>query len=265
MSRIGKITVSAALLIPLALGGCKPTEVTASPADYFALIQMALGMGETGARIGRNEAIKAKNFEGCVASEALVSAFDSANQALAGKLDDAMTIPAVDIDVSGCLGLREAPAESAYMIHTIHTKVAGYRVAPEEAPAPAAEEAPEEAPAPAAEEAPGEAPAVEGAPEEAPEAPEAPEAKPAEEAVPALKGNPKAAAMVEMIAGITMSAVLSYSARIKDADCKRGTAALGAIHYINGMIKPISDEIAEPDGVLSVPAVVVDLSECDED
>ena len=70
--------------------------------------------------------------------------------------------------------------------------------------------------------------------------------------------------MVETIAGITMMAVLHYAAKLQTANCKKGTAALGAINYVNGMIKPIADEIADPDGKVSVPAVVFDLSQCND-
>ena len=109
MSRFGKIAASALIILPIALGGCRPQKGTANPEDYFPLIQVALAGGETAAMIGRNEAIRAKNFEGCVASESLVAAFDSANQILAGRLSDQIVIPAVEIDVSDCLALRETP------------------------------------------------------------------------------------------------------------------------------------------------------------
>ena len=266
MSHIGKFTVSATLLIPLALGGCRPSKGTANPEDYFPLIQVALGGGETAAMIGRNEAIKAKNFAGCVASESLISGFDSANQVLAAKLADKIVIPAVEIDVSECLALREAPSEddavgeSAYGPVTINTRVAGYAVvmAPEE------EVSAKEAPS--TETAPAEEPKVEEAKAEEPKA-EEPKAETApvkepEEEVPSLEGHPDAAAMIETIAGITMAAVLHYAVKLQSANCKKGTAALGVLNYINGMIKPIADEIAEPDGIVSVPAVTIDLSEC---
>jgi len=257
MSHIGKFTVSAALLIPLALGGCRPTKGTANPEDYFPLIQVALGGGETAAMIGRNEAIKAKNFAGCVASESLISAFDSANQVLASKMGGQIVIPAVEIDVSECLALQAAPAEetgdesASVTVHS--TMVAAYVAPPEEAPAeeaPAEEAATEEAPA---EGAPAEEPAAEEAPAEEPEA---------EEPTPTLKGNADVAALVEAIGGMTMVVVLHYAVKLQSANCKKGTAALGAINYVNGMIKPIADEIAEPDGIVSVPAVTIDLSEC---
>jgi len=217
MSRIGKFTVSAALLLPLALGGCKPTKGTANPEDYFPLIQVALAGGETAAMIGRNEALKAENFAGCVASEALISAFGSSNEVLAGRLMDKIVIPAVDVDVSECLPLKDkadaAPAEGE------------------------------------------EAPAEEAVPAEGDETP-------AEESS-SLKGNPDAAMLVETIAGITLAAVAHYAAKLQTSNCKKGTAALGAINYVQGMVGPIAEEIAEPDGKLSVPAVTIDLSECE--
>lgn len=252
MSRIGKFTVSAALLLPLALGGCKPTKGTANPEDYFPLIQVALAGGETASMIGRNESIRAKNFGGCVASASLVTAFDAGNQILAGRLSDQIVVPAVEIDVSECLALRESSGEESASVVLFETRVAGY-VAPAEGEEAPAEEATEEA---AAEEAPAE----ETAPEETPEEPTAEE----EEAPAALQGHPDAAALVEAIAGITLTAVLHYANKLKGANCKKGTAALGAVNYINGMIKPIADEIAEPDGKVSVPSVVIDLSECSD-
>lgn len=212
MSRIGKFTVSAALLIPLALGGCKPTKGTANPEDYFPLIQVALAGGETAAMIGRNEAIKAENFPGCVASEALITSLGSANEVIGGRLMDKIVIPAVEIDVSECLPFKDK-----------------------------ADAAPVEG---------GEAAPVEG------------DETPVEESS-SLKGNPDAAMLVEAIAGITLAAVAHYAAKLQTTHCKKGTAALGAVNYVQGMVGPIADEIAEPDGKLSVPAVTIDLSECE--
>jgi hypothetical protein len=218
MSRFGKIAVSALLLVPVGLGGCKPQKGTANPEDYFPLIQVALAGGETAAMIGRNEAIKAENFPGCVASEALITAFDGGGQVLAGRLDDKIVIPAVDIDVSECLALKDSPA----------------------AEEPAAEE-------PAAEELAAEELAAEEAAAE----------EPAAEA-----GSPDAAVLVETIAGITIAAVLHYANKLKTVNCKKGTAAIGAVDYVAGMVTPVAEEIADPDGKMSIPAVTIDLSEC---
>ena len=251
MSRIGKFTVAAALILPLGLGGCVPKKGTASPEDYFPLIQIALAGGETAAMIGHGEFVKTKNFGGCVAASTLITAFDAANQVLSGKLQGKIVIPAVDIDVSDCLALRETPTETgdenASLYHPIYvsTMVAGY------GPAESSTEAPTE-----------EAPAEEVTTEEAPAEEPAAEEAPVEEAPPELKGNPDAAALMDGIAGITVMAVLHYATKLKTANCKKGTAALGAINYINGMIKPVADEIAEPDGKISVPSMTIDLSEC---
>jgi len=259
MSRIGKFTVAAILLLPLALGGCpRPKKGTASPEDYFPLIQVALAGGETAAMIARNEFIERKDWGGCVAGEVLIVAFDGANQVLTGRLQDKIVIPAIDLDVSECLALRDATKEegdesASLKSSMIVAAVVGPEETAEEKPAeePATEEKPAEESA--TEEKPAEEPAVS---EEAEEA--------AEEVATALKGNPDAAALVEAIAGITLTAVLHYANKLKTANCKKGTAALGALHYVNGMIKPIADEVAEPDGKISVPATTIDLGECAE-
>jgi len=150
----------------------------------------------------------------------------------------------------------DGDGENASVV-TSSTMVAGY--GPE---APAEEGTEEAAPEEGTEEGTEEAAPEEGTEEAVPE-----EAVP-EEAVPeeadGLKGNPEAAALVETIAGITIVAVLHYAAKLQSANCKKGTAALGAINYVNGMIKPIADEIADPDGKVSVPAVTIDLSQCAE-
>lgn len=201
MSRINKFMVSAALCLPLLAGGCKPSKGSANPEDYFPLIQVALGAGETGAMIGRNEAIKAQNRGGCVAAESMITAFDSANQILTGSLEDKVVIPAISIDVSDCSELKgsdsEAPAEGA-------------------------------------------------------------------STEDALKGSQDAAVLFETLAGITLAAVKHYAARLKTANCGKGTAALGVVLYVEGMVGPISAEIADPDGKVDVPAVTIDLSECEE-
>lgn len=273
MSRIGKFTVAASLVLPFVLGGCVPKKGTASPEDYFPLIQVALAGGETAAMIGHNEAIKAKNFGGCVAASTLITAFDGAGEILAGKLAGQIVIPGVDLDVSECLALRdaggdaEAGEENASFSSpvVITTMVSGYgppegEAAAEEKPA---EEKPAEGSAEPAEGAAEEKPAAEA--EEKPAAEEPGEVEEAADAVAAeLKGNPDAAALVETAAGFTIAVVLYYATKLKATNCKKGTAALGAINYVNGMIKPIADEIAEPDGKVSIPSVAIDLSECAE-
>jgi hypothetical protein len=279
MSRFGKLTVPLLLALPIAMGGCRPKRGTANPEDYYPLIQVALAGGETAAMIGRNEAIKAKNFGGCVASEALMTAFDSAGEILAGKLGGKIVIPAVDLDVSECLALRDAggDAEAGDENAALDGPVvlAAMVAAPEPDSTKPAEEKPAEGEA-AAEEKPAEEKPAEGeaAAEEKPVEGEAAaeekpaEEKPAEEAADAveanLKGNPEAANLVEALAGFTLAAVLHYATKLQTANCKKGTAALGAINYVNGMIKPIADEIAEPDGKMSIPAVTIDLAECGE-
>lgn len=259
MAHFGKLSVSILLALPLVMGGCVPKKGTASPEDYFPLIQVAMAGGETAAMIGRNEAIKAKNFGGCVAAASLITGFDGATQVLAGRIQGLIVIPAVEIDVSECLALREAAGDESASFHgpgVVITKVAGD--APEAAATPATEEK-------AVEEAAAATPAeAEAAPAEAGERAGAEELDELAEEVPEFKGNPEAAALVEAIGGITLAAVLFYASKLQTVNCKKGTAALGAINYVNGMIKPVADEIAKPDGKVSVPAVTIDLSGCAE-
>ena len=250
MTRMAKTTILAVLATSFVATGCRPNKGTASPQDYFPLIQVALQGGEVAAMIGRNEAVKAKNFGGCVAADVLSAAFDSAGSALNGKLTGAVVIPGFDIDLSECMALRAAPgAENAsYQTVVVATMVCGYGPAEE---APSTETPAEEAPA--AEEPPA------ADPEPDPE-PAAEETDPAE----TVKGNEDAAALVEGIAGVAIIAGTHYANKLKATDCKKGTAALAALGYLSGMIKPIADEIANPDGKVSVPAVPVDMSECSE-
>lgn len=281
MSRMAKTTLLTLLVTTVAATGCKPNRGTASPQDYFGLIQIAFQGGEIAAMIGRNEAIKAKNFAGCVSSETLISAFDSAGDALNAKVLDSVVIPGFDLDLSECMALREVAAEpeapvteepvapegeenasltSPVVVAALVT--AGYQAPAEgeEAPAePAAEEA-------ATEEAPAEEAPAEAATEEAP-AEEAPAEEPAAEEAPvvaAMASNEDAAALVESIAGVAIIAGNHYATKLKAVDCKKGELAIAALGYLSGMVKPIADEIADPDGKISIPAVTLDLSGCSE-
>ena len=241
MSRFGKISTVVMLALPLVVGGCRPNRKTATPEDYYPLIQVAFEAGAVGAMIARNEAIEKKNFAACVAADVLADAFDSAGDALQARISDKIEIPAFEMDLTDCLALRPATDEgdeSARLAGPVVLMTMG----------PAEEEKPTEEAAPAEEEKPTEEAAAE---------------TPAEEVDATLdKGNPDAAVLVEAIAGITLTAALYYANKLKTANCKKGVAALAAIHYVNGMIKPIADEIAEPDGKVSVPAVTIDFSEC---
>ena len=263
---MAKTTILAVLATSFLAAGCRPNKGTASPQDYFPLIQVALQGGEVAAMIGRNEAIKAKSFGGCVASDVMSGAFDSAGSALNGKLTGDVVIPGFDLDLSECLALRpaaEAGAENAsYPTVVVATIVCGYGPAEE---APATEDPTKPAEDAAAEEKPAEdstKPAEEAPAEEAPADPEpvAEESDPAE----TTKGNEDAARLVEGIAGVAIIAGTHYANKLKATDCKKGTVALAALGYLSGMIKPIADEIASPDGKVSVPAVPVDMSACSE-
>lgn len=236
--------ISLTLALPVVLGGCGPKRGTANPEDYYPLIQVALAAGETAALIGRNEAIKAGNFGGCVSAESLAAGFGAAGQTLGGRLRDQVVFPALEVDVSDCLALRANEAQTPVVVST---KIAGYVSDPEseeDAESSASEDAEEDLEAEETE-------------SEAAESLTEPESFDA-----VSQDTSDAAVLVETIAGVTLVAVLHYANKLKTANCKKGTVAMGAVHYVNGMIKPIADQIANPDGKISVAAVTVDFLDC---
>jgi hypothetical protein len=273
MSRMAKTTLLTLLVTTVAATGCKPNKGTASPEDYFGLIQIAFQGGEIAAMIGRNEAIKAKSFAGCVSSETLIAAFDSAGDALNAKVLDNVVIPGFDLDLSECMAFREVAAEpeTPATEETVAPEggenaslsspvVVAVVMAPAEGEEPAAAE-------PAAEEAPAAEPATEEAPVEEAPAEEPVAEEPAAEEAPVeavMASNEDVAAMVESIAGVAIIAGNHYATKLKAVDCKKGELAIAALGYLSGMVKPIADEIADPDGKISIPAVTLDLSACSE-
>ena len=70
------------------------------------------------------------------------------------------------------------------------------------------------------------------------------------------------AAYVESISGVALTAASHYASKLEAADCRKGKALNGAIEYLQGLVRPISDEISVTDGVFEAPEVRVSLSEC---
>jgi hypothetical protein len=103
MPHIGKFTI---VLVLAMVFGCVPKRGTASPEDYYAAVNLSLEGGRVAAMIGRNQALSEKNFAGCVVSDVLASALDSGQDALRGKLSEAPTIPAFELDLSECMAVR---------------------------------------------------------------------------------------------------------------------------------------------------------------
>jgi len=56
------------------------------------------------------------------------------------------------------------------------------------------------------------------------------------------------------------NAILSSS----DVGCRDLVIARAVMDYINGAVQPVIDELVTPDGKMMIPAVAMDLSECDE-
>jgi hypothetical protein len=107
------------------VGGCKPKKGTANPDDYYPLILVALEGGKTAAMIGRNEAIKAENFAGCVTSEVMIAATDAASATLAGKLGGKVVIPGLNVDLADCMPLNPKDPKGNEDVGVIVEQVVG--------------------------------------------------------------------------------------------------------------------------------------------
>lgn len=71
--------------------------------------------------------------------------------------------------------------------------------------------------------------------------------------------------LVPLIEGVSDIALMTgefYAKKLKATNCKKGVAALGAIAYIRGLVKPITDQIAKPGSMVSIPAVEITFDEC---
>lgn len=78
----------------------------------------------------------------------------------------------------------------------------------------------------------------------------------------APEGNEDVAPIIEAVAGVALLTADFYATKLKTANCKKGTAALGAIAYIKGLVEPIAAQVAEPGGSISIPAVTISFAEC---
>lgn len=178
-----------ALVAAFSLTACKPGKGTASPDDYTFLISTALQGAEIASMIGRNEAIKSKNFAGCVTAEVFGESAKSVNDAFAKRMGEDFVIPAVSIDLDDCMPLSKGPGPQS------REEIAGY---------------------------------------------------------------------VEAFSGVALTAAQHYASKLLQTDCRKGTAALGAVAYLQGLVKPVASEIALPDGIFEASEVKVSLSECAE-
>lgn len=78
------------------------------------------------------------------------------------------------------------------------------------------------------------------------------------------QGNEEIAPLIEGVASVALSTAEFYAGKIKSTNCKKGTAALGAIAYIKGLVEPVAKQIAEPGGPLVIPSMTIDLAACGE-
>lgn len=190
MSRFPIKASFTALLASFVLSGCDLQKGTVSPEDYIFLARSSLDGVWLGAMIGRNEAIRSKNFPACVTGEVLGEVSVGVSETLSKRPSGDVVIPPVDIDLSDCMAFSPGPRPQDREV------IATY---------------------------------------------------------------------MEAFSGVALSAVEHYGLRLKQADCRKGTAVLGAVAYLQGLVKPIADEISIPDGMFSAPGVRISISECQEE
>lgn len=77
-------------------------------------------------------------------------------------------------------------------------------------------------------------------------------------------GSEQAAEITEQLAGVALSAGTFYARKLQAANCKKGTAALGALNYLQGLVPEVAQQIEEPGSPVSVKGVVVDLTQCND-
>lgn len=77
------------------------------------------------------------------------------------------------------------------------------------------------------------------------------------------EGNAEVGPIIEGAAGVALATAEFYANRLKDANCKKGTAALGAIAYIRGLVDPVVKQVADPGSPLVIEAVAIDLTACE--
>jgi hypothetical protein len=51
---------------------------------------------------------------------------------------------------------------------------------------------------------------------------------------------------------------------IAELDCRNRVIADGTLQYIRGSIQPVIDELIKPDGIMTIPAVTLDMKDCKE-
>ena len=69
--------------------------------------------------------------------------------------------------------------------------------------------------------------------------------------------------LVDSWAGSVLKTTGFYLEKIKDTDCKGYQGGMAAVAYVEGVLDPIVDEIDNPDGKLSLPAVPINLAACE--
>jgi hypothetical protein len=77
-----------------------------------------------------------------------------------------------------------------------------------------------------------------------------------------LPADDEVAALVESVVGVSLLAARHYAEKLKGVDCRKGAAVIAVVDYVSRVAEPLMAELTEPDGVVSVGAVEIDLASC---
>lgn len=70
--------------------------------------------------------------------------------------------------------------------------------------------------------------------------------------------------LIDSWAGTAIKQAKFFIDKLEATNCKGHKGGLAALAYVEQVLDPIVEEISEPDGKLSLPAVAIDLSACEE-
>ena len=68
--------------------------------------------------------------------------------------------------------------------------------------------------------------------------------------------------LVGLWAGAALNTSRFYAERLRSSNCEAYETVLSILTYVEGSVDPAANEISQPDGKLSIPAVKIDFSQC---
>jgi hypothetical protein len=70
--------------------------------------------------------------------------------------------------------------------------------------------------------------------------------------------------LIDAWASTSVKQARFFVEKLEGADCKGHQGGTAALNYVEQVLEPIVEEISEPDGKLTLPAVPIDLAACEE-